>query len=305
MYPVYEITERHQMEQLGTKAKFWFLDQDNPDKKKLCKIGRQGTGENWAEKVAYELAKLLGIPCAVYDLAMWQEKQAVISPSFVNTTGRLVHGNEQLAKLVQSYDKTQAFQLRQYKLHTVLAFWQSHNTLIALPEGYVADDRTQDIVELFVAYLLFDCWIGNQDRHDQNWGIVLNYTERMIKRRLAPSFDHASSLACRMAVDERKRRLTTKDSGYSVEGFARKANTPFFGRSGKRQLKTLECFEMAVTITKKQTEIKRWLQRLESITTGQIENILSQIPAEFGMNGHYSGVHHEISGNEQTIFIRY
>lgn len=36
-------------EQLGTKEKFWLL---RNDQRYLFKIGRPGTGENWAEKIA-------------------------------------------------------------------------------------------------------------------------------------------------------------------------------------------------------------------------------------------------------------
>lgn len=284
MYPVYEITNRHQMEQLGTKAKFWFLDTANNNEKKLCKIGRQNTGENWAEKVAYELAKLLGIPCAAYELATWKTQQAVITPSFVSPNGLLIHGNEQLALLTPGYDETQAFELHQYTLETVLDVWLESNALTDLPAGYKPDRDTQDAVELFLAYLLFDCWIGNQDRHDQNWGFVLEYQHKTTERRLAPSFDHASSLACRLSLAEREKRLSTKDQGYAIQGFARKANTPFYSANGKKRLKTLECFENAVVIANKQPQIKHWLQRLAAIETQQIEAILAQVPPTFGMN---------------------
>jgi len=45
-------------EPLGTKEKYWL---PIGDELRLFKVGRPGTGENWAEKIAAELAELLGL----------------------------------------------------------------------------------------------------------------------------------------------------------------------------------------------------------------------------------------------------
>lgn len=61
-YPVEEVPSGvlAQLEQLGTKGKFWY--RDSSGKRVLFKEGRPGTGENWAEKIACEIAELLGLP---------------------------------------------------------------------------------------------------------------------------------------------------------------------------------------------------------------------------------------------------
>ena len=290
MYPVFEISEYDQLEQLGTKRKFWFYDDNGHQvQKKLCKEGREGTGENWAEKIACELAVLLGIPTANYDLAMWRGKQTVTSASFVPENGRLVHGNELLATLTEGYDEKRAFELKQYRLSTVIGFWQltASRGKVQLPLGFnpIVEGAVHHVIDVFVAYLLFDCWIGNQDRHDQNWGIVLNYTgERGIELFLAPSFDHASSLSCRMSDQQREQRLITRDTGYSVAAFAQKANTPFYSNDGKQRLSTLDCFQLAATLSKRPQAIRQWLDRLGSIGVQQIRDILMQTPEAFGMS---------------------
>lgn len=45
---------------------------------------------------------------------------------------------------------------------------------------------------------------------------------------LAPSFDHASGMGCRLRQDEKRNRLDTKDAGYTVEAFAKKAKTAMY-----------------------------------------------------------------------------
>lgn len=62
-----------QLEQLGTKAKFWYQSDDG--RQVLFKEGRPDTGENWAEKVCCEVARLLDVPHAEYELAVWNGKQ--------------------------------------------------------------------------------------------------------------------------------------------------------------------------------------------------------------------------------------
>ena len=86
-FPIIDVTENYQIEQLGTKSKFWFyknIDAILRSEKYLCKIGRPNTGENWSEKFTSELGQLLGIPCVNYDLARTPEgEDAVVCPSFV------------------------------------------------------------------------------------------------------------------------------------------------------------------------------------------------------------------------------
>ncbi|MCY4420884.1 MAG: hypothetical protein OXC42_06480 [Gammaproteobacteria bacterium] len=107
-YPIVELNqvESFQLEQVGTKTKFWYRDERG--QKILFKEGRPDMGENWAEKVCCEICRLLGLPHAEYDLAVWKEtRKGVITPSFVpdQPDARLVLGNELLAKIVGDYEK--------------------------------------------------------------------------------------------------------------------------------------------------------------------------------------------------------
>jgi hypothetical protein len=104
-------------EQLGTKPKFWFQGENSVNY--LFKEGRPNTGDDWSEKVASELCDFLGLPHAVYDLAVWKGRRGVVCPSFV-PGGRLVHGNELLGEVVAEYPARQLFRVRQHTLMSVL-----------------------------------------------------------------------------------------------------------------------------------------------------------------------------------------
>jgi hypothetical protein len=72
---------------------------------------------------------------------------------------------------------------------------------------------------------LLDAVIGNTDRHQDNWATIRSAAGH----RLAPSFDHASSLGFLLSDEERVERLTTKDSNRSVAAYAARARTKFEG----------------------------------------------------------------------------
>ena len=75
------------VEHLGSKRKGWLTYKlQGQAARILFKQGRVGSGENWAEKVTCELAQLLNLPHAIYELAylsLSEDKFCVISPNFL------------------------------------------------------------------------------------------------------------------------------------------------------------------------------------------------------------------------------
>jgi len=148
-------------EQLGSKPKFWVFFEGH---RWLFKEARINTGEDWAEKVAAEIAKAIGIRAATVELAQYAGRRGSISLNFVDVDagGALVHGNEILALQVTGYDKGKMFQQSDHTLE---------NIRIAIQGlfGQVADP----ILTELAGYLVLDALIGNTDRHHENWGLVV------------------------------------------------------------------------------------------------------------------------------------
>lgn len=271
-----------QLEQLGTKKKFWFdlpPDDGSLNFPALCKIGRPNTGENWAEKVACEISKLIGIPCANYELAVTDRgDDAVVTPRFLNNDEELIHGNMILSKTIENFPSQSSIQLRKYRINTVIACLKRLSPSVTPPVGFEhsPSGEEQSIVDSFITYLMLDCLIGNQDRHDENWGIIVNFSKKLFN--FAPTFDHASSLACRMGDEERKKRLETKDKGYSLDTYLLRAKTPFFDAKGESRLTTIDCLDQAIKISKSEKIATSWIDRLSSLSEDKITMIFEKFP---------------------------
>ena len=271
-YPIIAIDEDvyTQLEQLGTKKKFWYLDAKKH--KYLFKEGRPGTGENWAEKVCCEICNLIGLPHANYDLATFQESKGVITPTFVPDDGRLVHGNELLAEMHSDYKKAVFYRSQQHTLSRAIAAIKK--TGAKFPIGWSFPESTINTVGIFVGYLLLDALVGNQDRHHENWGMIRSIEHGVC---LAPTYDHASSLGRNELDKNRLRRLHTKDKGQSVESYAQRAISGLYeSKNDKKPMSTLGAFIKSANINRQGG--RYWLEKLGEINNSSFMDILNLIP---------------------------
>lgn len=273
MYRIYIVAEASAevFEQLGTKRKFWFWDDQN--QKMLFKEGRPGTGENWAEKIACELCTTLSIPHAEYELARWKNFDGVVSQTFVPDGWRLVLGNEIISHLIEGYKKEVKYKQKQYTLRRALILLKSG--IINLPNGFHGSDDIRTALDVFIGYLMFDAWIANQDRHHENWGVVVSTDKKIY---LAPTFDHASGFGRNETDQNRIDRLTTKDKRRNMDSYAAKALTPFYSSTtSSKPLSTLDAFLEAARLNP--NAARYWLNKLDNISSNDTLRFFRKIPS--------------------------
>jgi hypothetical protein len=263
-------------EQMGSKDKFWYEDPSLG--KTLFKAARPNTGEDWAEKAAQELCHLLGLPHVRYELADAQGVLGVVTPSFVGPHETLVHGNELLAGVSAKYAidaEESGGRSSQYTVGLVLATLDASGA-IPRPEWQLPND-VSSAVDVFVGYLLLDAWIGNTDRHQQNWGIVERQLRAEVERFLAPQFDSASSLGRNESDARRMARLESKDHQNTVEAYAERARSPLYtSEDATKPLSTLGAFVESARLQPKAANA--WLARLASVDPEKVRSILQRIP---------------------------
>lgn len=158
------------------------------------------------------MAFLIGVPAAQIDLCKAGDRFGVLSPAFINPKGlfpgsrksrayeefsssSLYHGNQVLKGSLRDYDKN----AKKQKSHTIENIIQSIKAL----------SREEDVWKGILEYFIFDCWIGNTDRHHENWGLI-QYPNGQY--RLAPSYDHGAALDPLSSKEKKTARINKGDS---------------------------------------------------------------------------------------------
>lgn len=193
---------------MGSKKKFWYLNNPDDQIKWLFKYPKQNTGQHWAEKIAAEVAGLLGILHAKVELAVFNEKKGSVTESFARGGRELIHGNQILEMAIDGYDPS--VEKKNFN-HTLANIWRVMEHTFVEPEAVKR-------AKLGIAeYMVLDALIGNTDRHHENWGILRKRTGDHWKGFLAPSFDHASSLGRELQDVRRDKYLTENRMGNYAE----------------------------------------------------------------------------------------
>lgn len=284
LFPIISVPEnaRDSVEQMGSKKKFWYKDMALG--RCLYKIARPNTGEDWSEKIAEQLANLLALPHAAYELAAWQdplsgeETRGVVTPTLVPVGRSLIHGNELLVAHVRGYPSTEEapnYGLRNHTLDAVMALIQQ--MAAGLPPDWEAPAGIEEPADLFLGYLFLDAWIGNTDRHHENWAYIELGHGCETPLYLAPTFDHASCLGRNESDANRERRLYTRDAGSSVKSYAAKARSALYGtETDSKPLPVVEAFRRAAAIRPQAAHV--WLERLGQVTSEEIATLFERVP---------------------------
>lgn len=213
-------------EALGTKRKFW-VERDG--ERWLFKYARENTGEDWSEKLAFEIANAIGVNAAHVELAVCADQPGTLSRSFISRDRNesLIHGNEVLAGLVLGYDRNKRFGQSYHTLDNIQA---------AIAKRFDGSEL-QATQQCLASYLVLDALIGNTDRHHENWGLLSQpkiVDNKVVDRglRVAPTFDHASSLG-RELLDDRIEQLLQEPQG--VVRYARKGRGAIYRATGDRR----------------------------------------------------------------------
>lgn len=271
------------IEAMGSKPKFWYGDAAMGSC--LYKQARPGTGEDWAEKVAAELAELLGLPHARVELAAWRDTCGTVSPSFVSKGDALIHGNEILLQVVPGYPAAQSatrnfMRIRQHTLAAVLNVVGTDAVLP--PHEWTPITGISSAAGVFLGYLMLDAWIGNTDRHHENWAIVARLSKGspgQMTFHLAPTYDHASCLGRNESDERRRQRLATKDATFSVKAYVEKSRSALYASEGdSKPMATFDAFARAAMLHP--SAAAAWLVRLAAVEAENTQLVFDCLPKE-------------------------
>jgi len=264
-------------EAMGSKDKFWF-NKPGEEHLYLFKYGRENTGEVWAEKVACGIAKKMGIPCAEVNLASFQGVTGTASKIFLSSDEILMHGNELMSLVVEGYEEDKAFHQSEHTLDRIIRFWVQRQHIL-IPSGWEIPIENPTAAHLMAGYLVLDGLIGNTDRHHENWGLIATFQHdnddnQEVIFRIAPSFDHASSLG-RESTDERKQRINVSPS--SMRNYVLRGRTPIYLMSTDASgAAPIEVIRQGLREYPKL--FGPWLQVVRDLNTEDLSSIFEMVP---------------------------
>jgi hypothetical protein len=255
---------------MGTRSKDWIEDDDGSVW--LLKYPLKSRMEIWSEKSAHELACLIGLPCADYELGRRDSNDCILSRCFTSAKSPFIPANELLG--IPKGMVTARRRRESKTMHTIEKILPLLSS-IRPPAGFQHNTAITSGEHVFLGYLIFDAWICNVDRHEQNWGWLFVPYEKGLNVHLAPSFDHGSCLGRELNDVERLEKL---NDNIQFNAYIRRAQSKIYGADGRR-LKLLQTVEQFMQACPKAGTF--WIDRIGGLDEEMIVNVFDQFPDEF------------------------
>ncbi|HEY5991968.1 MAG TPA: HipA domain-containing protein [Candidatus Udaeobacter sp.] len=259
-------------ETMGSKDKDWFL---LPDRQELWLFKyprvnqRVTTGEHWAEKIAAEIAELLAVPHCAVELAEFQGRAGSLSRRFPELSQpgiELIHGNDLLGGLVLGYEREKTFHQSNHTLTNILE---------AVARVISEEKERYDAMTTLAGYVVLDALILNTDRHHQNWALLRETRpDGTVRHRVAPSFDHASSLG-RELLTQRLDEWAKED--WRAAWYAKRAPGGIYLKEDQKQGDNpLHLAEVALRW--RPQHVQPWLERVRGLNLARLSDIVHRVP---------------------------
>jgi hypothetical protein len=244
---------------------------------KPVEVHSNGTrqGGDWAEKLASEIARVLGLPAAEVELASRNGIDGSISCNVIPelremwTGGLWLDANPDVAYLSSTATKSQRVggASRGYTLENIRTALDG----VGPPQGTAVGTENTGF-ETFAGYLMFDALIANRDRHEDNWGVITEPIGAQ-EPRLSAAFDHAGSLGYQLTDEGRSRILAEHDG---VKRWVDRGTAwRFFSDSGPA-IGLVELARQAAAMDGEPSEL-HWLSKMDSLSPAVIDDVLGRM----------------------------
>jgi len=168
----------------GRSEKIWLVNPESGEIGLFKFTKSLNTTEHVSEKIASELAMIIGIECMKVDLGTFNSRIGSFSYKINKDDEILIEGIQLINKYYPDYDENTLFdnvKKEYYSLEMIM------NSL-----------REYNLQYEFLKIPIFDYLIGNTDRHHSNWAIIQK--DKNVK--LSPLYDNGSSLCCYVGEDK-------------------------------------------------------------------------------------------------------
>lgn len=245
----------------GASEKHWLLDVES-NRRGIFKFPKTKsdntiTGEYWAEKLAAEIAVILGLQSASVDIGTFDERKGSMSYMLLDDSEELIEGIQYISKYYPNYDGDRFEDSESGELYSIQMILRSL-------------DGFGDLKSQFLKIPMFDCLIGNSDRHHSNWAVIKSIETGEL--RISPVYDNGSSLCCYVNLEKISSILT---NGQQFESLVYGKSKSLIGWENNKKPRHFDLFECVVD--KFYLESNDFVFKLQNnLTDIVIDNLLNQ-----------------------------
>ena len=242
----------------GTRTKKMVVD--NKGKNAIFKYEGFGyiTSELCSEKLCYEIAKILGYKCARIELAKDNEGiLGILNYIFVDKTS--IEHIDAVSYLNKHSNERPIF----YTISNIKK---------------VLDNLDVNLFEQFIKIMIFDALVGEQDRHEENWGIKKFEN----KYEISPLYDNGDSLLANFKNEDFAKKYYNGIKNF--DNYIKNSKTLIYKEDTKEKYKHFELIEY---LNKNyRNVVQKEILNLKKLTDEKIEDIVKKIPDELLIDKH-------------------
>ena len=242
----------------GSRVKYLVID--NSKNKAFFKYEGANyiVSESCSEKMCYEIAKVLNYPCARVELACDNDGAlGILDYLFVDLD--LTEHVDILSYLNKNEEERSKF----YTISNIKK---------------VLDHLDPELFSGFIKIMVFDALVGEQDRHEENWGISIKDHHYFI----SPLYDNGCSLL------KEFKNVNLANYYYNhkkdFDAYIKRSKTYFYKEDKKTRYKHFELIEYLYS--EYPELIKKEIYNLKKLTNKKIEEIVNAIPDDLLINKH-------------------
>lgn len=251
-YNIDFIVEEGNVNTKGTRKKKIVRDKNNKSKAFFKYQGKDYiTSELCSEKMCYEIAKVLGYECAKIEFAEDEKKEnGILNYLFVTET--IEHFD--IAHYINPEGKKQK---DFYTLEII------KKTLDGIGDNLWAG---------FIRIMIFDALVGEQDRHEENWGISYSNGRNII----SPLYDNGCNLLDKFKLEAYAEKYYADDNEF--EKYINRSSSQIRIPSTNKKYKH---FDLIKKLNDENHEIvQRELEKLKKLDDEAIKRIVNMVPKE-------------------------
>ena len=256
----------------GASEKVWLINPETGEKGlfKFPKVKDKEkgilTGEYWAEKLASEIGKLIDVDCAKVDIGIYKGRIGSMSYNIIKDNDTIFReGLDYIQAQYPFYNKENLVDEYNNKKYSLQMIESSVSGLLEISE--------------ILKIIIFDCLIGNSDRHHSNWGVI-SYVKKVdngnrVCLRLCPLYDNGSSLC---AYEANNIEVFFKDK-MKFEALVNTKSKSAIGWENERPIKHFDLLKKI-----KNNKYEETIPYIEKIKNNVNEKSIEKILNEFDNN---------------------